>query len=816
MKRPSVLPVKPETIPAQLRGIPRWVLWKNVQRTKPDGTKVWAKMPMTPGGAAASSTNPSTWTTYDDAVDALIMGGNFDGIGLVLGDDIQGIDLDDCRDPKSGALNELAREVLAKVDGYAEVSPSGTGIKVFARTNLDGSRTKKEVGVELYREGRYFTVTGHVLDRDHADMAGHVQDLSWLVQKVWGEGMSAGVLEGDAAEMALANYKPALEGWDLDRVLTEVLPHLDPDSGYEEWLKVGAALHHQGGGDFEWLQAWDEWSALSGKWVEGYCEEKWNSFSQQRSVGHGAVTLASLLKKTKEAREQKAEDEARVAIEEGKALIAACTDDLELRGRVAEAIRKDERLDKAQREILVSVWNARHKDLAGVKLPVADVRNTLGAGRVVTLQEVNADAPEWAQPWVFVTDGDKFLNLETKQEVTATGFRSMHNRLMPFDEHGNRERADAWATDIWNCPVVAHKAYLPSAGPVFEMFGLSWANLYRPESVPDVPEEFSDEDLAAIEVIKNHLSVFLADERERQLLLSWCAHNVQRPGVKIRWSPYVHGVPGDGKSFWSEVIAVAMGGQNVRSLNGSTLESNFTDWAVGYAVVAIEEMKQHGHNRYDIMNRVKPFITNTVVEVHPKGKPSYTAPNVSNYLIFSNYLDGAPIDEGDRRYMFLSSQLTTEMARQMTEAGYFKTLFEAVQGHAGAIRKWLLEYQLHPEFDANGRAPDTAVKHTVIEMSKSDLEAAAEDLIERGAEGVTREVLSSAHLTRALAAGGAEAPASSRVNTLLTRLGFRFAWRKKWKGEACRIWVVTGSKLTDVEAIAKLNTSKSEYLDFLE
>lgn len=812
-QKPTALAVKLEGIPDELKAIDRWVMWKLVQRTKPNGQKVWAKMPVTVDNDPASSVDAKTWTTYDEVCDALIMGTGFDGIGLVLGADIQGIDLDDCRDPATGELTELAQEVLDRVEGYAEVSPSGTGIKVFARTNLDGSRTKKEAGVELYREGRYFTVTGHQVATSRLDT---VNDIEWFVEKVFGDKLHGGILEGDAAEVALALYKPPLEDWDVDRVAVEVLPHLDPDCGYEEWLKIGAALHHQGGGDGEWLDLWDTWSAMSGKYVEGYCAEKWSSFNQQRAVGHGAVTLASLLKKTKDARDGKKADDARAAIEESRAMIADCTDDIDLRGRVSTAIRKDDRLDKAQREILVSVWNQRHRELTGTKLPVADVRNTLGAGRAIAQQEVNANAPEWAQPWVFVTDGDKFFHLETKQEVTATGFRSMYNRLMPFDEHGNRERADIWATEMWNCPVVAHKAYLPAVGPVFEMFGLHWANLYRPESVPDTPEEYTPEDLAAIDVIKHHLNTYLADQRERDLLLSWCAHNVQHPGVKIRWSPYIHGVPGDGKSFWSELIAVAMGGQNVRSLNGSTLESNFTDWAAGYAVVAIEEMKQHGHNRYDIMNRVKPFITNTVVEIHPKGKPSYTAPNVSNYIIFSNYLDGAPVDAGDRRYMFLSSQLTSEKARELTEAGYFKNLFEAIQEHAGAIRKWLLELPLHPEFDANGRAPDTEVKHTVIEMSKSDLEAAAEDLIERGAEGVTAEVVSSAHLTRALSVNGAEAPSTSRVNTLLTRLGFRFAWRKKWKGEACRIWVVTGSNLNESAAMARLNESKSDFSDFLE
>ena len=287
------------------------------------------------------------------------------------------------------------------------------------------------------------------------------------------------------------------------------------------------------------------------------------------------------------------------------------------------------------------------------------------------------------------------------------------------------------------------------------------------------------------------------------MLLSVCAHNVQHPGQKIRWAPYVHGVPGDGKSFFSELMAVAMGGQNVRILNGSTLESNFTDWAIGSALVVIEEMKQHGRNRHDIMNRVKPMITNSSIDVHPKGKASYTAPNVSNYIIFSNYLDGAPVDAGDRRYMFLSSELTTEAAEQMTKEGYFKRLFDAIHKHPGAIRKWLLSVEIHSEFDPNGRAPDTIVKKTVIEMSKSDFEAAAEDLIEKGAEGVCSDVISSAHFTRAFS-HLEEVPSTTRVNTMLTQLGFRFAVRKKWRGEACRLWVKQGVVLNNQQMMEKL------------
>jgi putative DNA primase/helicase len=344
-------------------------MWQLVQRKGK-----WTKMPKTINGAAASSTDSSTWSTFDDVCDALLMGDGFDGIGLVLGTDVQGIDLDDCRDPATGVLTDLANEVLERVQGYAEVSPSGTGIKVFAKTNLDGSRTKKELGVELYKDGRYFTVTGHQLN-GHESVADDVQDLGWFVERVWSEQLSADV-GVDADERALANYKPVLEDWDLDRVVDEVLVHLDPDGGYEEWLKIGAALHHQGGGSEEWLDAWDNWSSASGKWVEGVCSDKWSSFSEQRDVGRGAVTLASLLKATKEKRAVAVRNERDQMMADLLDQIDNADDPRDLQEKIAAKAAHSGDLSDVERAQLASAIQLRAKSL-GVKLEIATVRGWL-------------------------------------------------------------------------------------------------------------------------------------------------------------------------------------------------------------------------------------------------------------------------------------------------------------------------------------------------------------------------------------------------------------------------------------------------------
>jgi hypothetical protein len=90
---------------------------------------------------------------------------DYDGIGFVFtpDDPFAGIDLDNCRDTATGEIDPWAEEVLAQFgDTYAEVSPSGTGVKLFGIGALPGPG--RHVGnVELYDSKRYFTVTGHKL-----------------------------------------------------------------------------------------------------------------------------------------------------------------------------------------------------------------------------------------------------------------------------------------------------------------------------------------------------------------------------------------------------------------------------------------------------------------------------------------------------------------------------------------------------------------------------------------------------------------------------------------------------------------------------
>lgn len=147
---------EPEAIPERLRERDQWVCWREEDR---DGNPT--KIPVTPGaGGFASATESETWAGFEAALDYTETE-HADGVGFVFTDDdpIVGVDLDDCRDPETGDVDDAALDIIARLDSYTEVSPSGTGYHVLIRGELPEGRNRRG-GVELYDTARFFTVTG--------------------------------------------------------------------------------------------------------------------------------------------------------------------------------------------------------------------------------------------------------------------------------------------------------------------------------------------------------------------------------------------------------------------------------------------------------------------------------------------------------------------------------------------------------------------------------------------------------------------------------------------------------------------------------
>ena len=73
--------------------------------------------------------------------------------------------------------------------------------------------------------------------------------------------------------------------------IEEALKYISPDN-YQDWIKVGMALKHEGYP----LSLWDQWSSGSSKYRPGECERKWRSFSDHSSM----VTAGTIIRMAKE------------------------------------------------------------------------------------------------------------------------------------------------------------------------------------------------------------------------------------------------------------------------------------------------------------------------------------------------------------------------------------------------------------------------------------------------------------------------------------------------------------------------------------
>jgi hypothetical protein len=172
-------------VPDDLREYDQWILWR---RERSNGRE--AKVPYSVNGHRASSTNPNDRTEFTKALDAWRHDPQrYAGLGFVFsGDDpFVGLDLDDCLDV-NGRLKPWAQGIIERFsDTYIEISPSGQGLKIWAKGNLPRSVAGVRVGdgqIEMYDRARYFTVTGRRFNSAPLEVEHHQADLLLLYERL--------------------------------------------------------------------------------------------------------------------------------------------------------------------------------------------------------------------------------------------------------------------------------------------------------------------------------------------------------------------------------------------------------------------------------------------------------------------------------------------------------------------------------------------------------------------------------------------------------------------------------------------------------
>ena len=172
---------------------------------------------------------------------------------------------------------------------HAEISPSGTGIKIFCQSSkvfgpnvtskIYGASGKHPPAVDLFFTGKYFTLTGQQFGSTTELREITQEEYDWFVNDF--KPRFTRVSKKISLEKNKLNKVPVesnlAESAEIENIQS-ALRTIDPNKiSYDEWIRIGMSLYSVDLKD-EWLK----WSALyiSSNQVEN--EAKWESFKNSR------------------------------------------------------------------------------------------------------------------------------------------------------------------------------------------------------------------------------------------------------------------------------------------------------------------------------------------------------------------------------------------------------------------------------------------------------------------------------------------------------------------------------------------------------
>lgn len=353
-------------------------------------------------------------------------------------------------------------------------------------------------------------------------------------------------------------------------------------------------------------------------------------------------------------------------------------------------------------------------------------------------RDVAQSKPGWLKDWCYYTADNMFVS------TSNTGLMMDHKAFnvkfaQELEVKAAETRAADYAADLIGIPVVDRLFFLPGEEAIFcERDGFKVLNTYRPSGVkPCVSLGGDAEAQEAVDMFLAHIDWMIEEPRQRQIVLDWMAHVYQNPGVRVNWVLLIWGIEGVGKTFLFDVLQELLGRQNTKNVSPNSIQSAFNDWAVGGVVGCVEEIRISGHNKWAVMDTMKPAITNDFLAINPKGRTSYSAPNSCSYMMLTNFKDAVPVTDTDRRFGVVFTRFDDEEDMRNSKGGekpleeYFRRLFElCVKQRSDAVARFFKDYQISDSFKAKGRAPRTSSFAEMADANLSDEKRVVREVIE--------------------------------------------------------------------------------------
>jgi hypothetical protein len=656
--------------------------------------------------------DPSIWMSFEDASIYLTALGEPYRIGFVFTaeDPFFFYDIDKCIDD-DGNFNDVAKWSVQAFAGAAiERSQSGRGLHIFGTGECPEHGCKNiHMSVELYTEKRFVMLTGtdttgesdfdcsHVLPtlvNAYFSDAGVEDDGEWndFPQPGWDGPTDDDLLlakalnarSKDSAFSGKASFK------DLFEANTEALAASYPVQGFGEWdgsaadAAIAQHLAFWTGGHHERIRTLMERSALK--------REKWDD--------RGEYYLPKTIRKA----------------------CAQQTEYFNVNGKKPDPTPTSPGSPSGNTPAPGQSSQVAVMNPGGSTMFVEEQQSYFaGCHYVISADRILVPNGKLLKKSVFdVVYGGKLFILDSTNTKTTTSAYTCFTQ-----------------SQACRFPVVDGVMFNPQhpQGEIIHFEGGQYANAY----VPIVTPRKSGDVSRFLDLARK----IVPDDRDREILLSFLAAVVQYPGHKFRYTIVLQGVQGNGKSTLGGAVAAAVGRGHTAKPNAKTLVSSgnqFNFWLFAKTYVMLEEGKSKGGKNGELMDVLKPILTEKVIEYQFKNQDQFTGDNVANWFCMVNGKEDLPLDKNDRRYciIFSAQQSVEDIAAAGLNTAYWRDYHDWLEeGGSAAITDWLHTKVIEDKYNPKllDRAPITTSTEEALEVSLDPVETAIQEAIDSEVQG---------------------------------------------------------------------------------
>lgn len=778
----------PESL-APLAAYKQFILWMLAER---DGKQV--KLPIDYRTASIGDAhNHEVWLDAPTAFTTAAAYGPDYGVGFVFTDNdpFFFVDLDKCLEEDNTTWSTVATDVMAHLPGAAiEVSQSGRGLHIIGMGNApDHSCKNVPLGLEFYTEGRFVALTGmNTVGSADIDCTACLPTLidtyfppkraakgqEWTTLPVEGwngptdddelitKALSSG--SASAAFGSKANFKDL---WECrEKTLTHSYPDNEDKRPYDSSSADAALAQHLAfwtGNNCERIERL--------MWKSGLVRKKWTEHKRYLFM---TITRATSLQKTfyTSIKPQANMQGVTIAKQFGAPKLRANSD---AQRNYADKVRAQKLADCFGDEDTIKrlcssnganasakFWldNKDHTptQLVAMITPIKSVSNLLGSASgpeiVVGYQYLGATLQiEHFAGCVYIQDLHRIFT-PTGALLKSEQFNATYGGyVFQLDETGDKTTRKAWEafteSQVIRYPKAHTMCFRPmlQVGKLIEEEGRILVNTYVPIHTKCIKGDITP--------FLNHLVKILPVESDRDILLAYMAACIQHKGVKFQWAPLLQGAPGNGKTLFSRCVEAAVGRRYTHWPKASDIDNKFNAWLMNKLFIGVEDIVVPDHKR-EVIDAIKPMITNDIIEIQAKGNDQFISDNYANFILNMNPRDGLRKDRNDRRFcvFYTSQQSADDIIRDGMGGDYFPNIYRWLKDCGYAfVTEYLTNYEIPDELNpaiSCHRAPETSSTSEVVQASMGGIEQEILEAIDEDRPGFAGGWVSSMAIERLL------------------------------------------------------------------